>query len=96
MMNSGYNNSNDLGRQRTMPPKVIQSTLDATMLRCPMPLLKTKMVLKTLSPGDILLVLATDTGAKKDIPRFIARSQHRLILSTQEDSVYQFYIQVGS
>lgn len=79
-----------------MPPVTIQSTLDATALRCPMPLLKTKMALKTLEPGDMLLVLSTDSGAKRDIPRFIAHSQHRLVDEVQVDSVYQFYIQVGS
>lgn len=74
----------------------VDKTLDATNMRCPMPLLKTKMVLKSLEPGTILLVLATDSGAKRDIPKYIGSSLHTLVAENVDQSVYQFYIKVGN
>ena len=96
MMDTAYNRVIEMGPKGIMLPETIHLTLDATHMRCPLPLLKTKMALKTLAPEDILLVLATDSGAKTDIPRFIAHSQHRLILEAQDGAIFQFYIQVGS
>ena len=46
------------------------STLDATGLLCPLPVLKARRVLKTVPPGGILEVLATDPGATKDFQHF--------------------------
>jgi tRNA 2-thiouridine synthesizing protein A len=44
--------------------------VDTRGLTCPMPLLKTKKALKSMAPGEILEVLGTDPGSKKDIPDF--------------------------
>ncbi len=74
----------------------VDKTLDATNMRCPMPLLKTKVMLNSMEPGAILLVKATDSGAKRDIPSFIGASQHTLISEKTQHAVFQFYIQVGS
>ena len=44
--------------------------VDTRGLTCPMPLLKTKKALKRMAPGEILEILGTDPGSKKDIPDF--------------------------
>jgi tRNA 2-thiouridine synthesizing protein A len=46
------------------------STLDATGLLCPLPVLKARRALKAVPPGGILEVLATDPGATKDFEHF--------------------------
>jgi tRNA 2-thiouridine synthesizing protein A len=46
------------------------STLDATGLLCPLPVLKARRALKAVPPGGILEVLATDPGATKDFQHF--------------------------
>jgi tRNA 2-thiouridine synthesizing protein A len=46
------------------------STLDATGLLCPLPVLKARRALRTVPPGGILEVLATDPGATKDFVHF--------------------------
>ncbi|MEB3238169.1 MAG: sulfurtransferase TusA family protein [Candidatus Sericytochromatia bacterium] len=40
--------------------------LDAQGLKCPMPIVKAKKELDTLSPGDVLKVVATDKGSVLD------------------------------
>ncbi|WP_045218304.1 sulfurtransferase TusA family protein [Desulfonatronum thioautotrophicum] len=45
-------------------------TLDTSGLSCPMPLLRTKKALKEMSAGQVLKIIGTDPGSKKDIPEF--------------------------
>ena len=67
-------------------------TLDASGLRCPMPLLKTKLELNSMPPGELLRVIATDSGAARDIPAFLALTHHELVSSGQEGNRYTFMI----
>lgn len=46
------------------------STLDATGLLCPLPVLKARRALRAVPAGGILEVLATDPGATKDFQHF--------------------------
>ena len=62
--------------------------LDARGLDCPMPLLKAKRALNTLTAGDRLRVLATDQGSVRDFQVFCEQSGHRLLASDEQDGVY--------
>ena len=70
-------------------------SLDAKKLKCPLPLLKTKMALNNMVHGQILLVMATDSGSKRDIPRYIEASQHNMIAIKDDNQIIEFYIEVG-
>lgn len=70
--------------------------LDASGLQCPMPLLKTKLELNGMSPGERLLVIATDTGSLRDIPAWIALSSHQLLSQSEERGAYRFTIERGA
>lgn len=69
--------------------------LDCTGLRCPLPLLRTKQYLARLAPGVVLEVTATDTGALRDIPAWLAQSPHRLLSQEQAGGFYVFRIERG-
>jgi tRNA 2-thiouridine synthesizing protein A len=47
-----------------------ETVLDARGLKCPLPVLKARRVLKDMAPGGLLRVLATDPGADKDFAHF--------------------------
>ncbi len=79
-------------------PGEIATTLDATGLLCPLPVLKARRALKPLAPGAVLEVLATDPGAVKDFEHFcqttgcellefIARAGRRPALSAAQAGV---------
>ena len=70
-------------------------SLDASGLRCPRPLLKTKLELNSMSPGEQLEVLATDAGSNRDIPAYVAMSPHRLVSQSESNGVYRFMIECG-
>src|SRR5436305_13565115 len=57
----------EAGGEARMRP---DSTLDATGLLCPLPVLKARRALKAVAAGGLLEVLATDPGATKDFEHF--------------------------
>ena len=69
--------------------------LDMTGVACPMPLLKTKLTLKGLDAGQILKVIATDSGSWRDIPKFVGNSSHRLLEQREDAGEYLFWIERG-
>jgi tRNA 2-thiouridine synthesizing protein A len=66
--------------------------LDATGLKCPLPVLKAKKALKTLAPGERLEVHATDPGAPGDFAAFCEATGDSLERSDDVDGAYVFVI----
>lgn len=67
--------------------------LDARGLICPLPVLKAQKRLRTLAPGQRLLVLATDPKAPADFANFCEASGHKLIESSEQDGVFRFVLE---
>ncbi len=67
--------------------------LDATGLRCPMPLLKAKKALNEIEPGTRLRVVATDPGSVRDFAVFSEQSGHALLESTEQDGQYTYLLE---
>ncbi|MFL1405434.1 sulfurtransferase TusA family protein [Marinobacter sp. M1N3S26] len=74
---------------------MVDITLDATGLRCPMPLLKAKLQIGAMTAGQELEVLATDAGSARDIPAWLAHTGHELVSSDEEQGRFRFIIRVG-
>ena len=70
--------------------------LDATGLTCPMPIMKTKKMLQTLSAGQVLHLIATDPGTKSDIPALLGKTGDQMIESSVADKTFHFYIRKSS
>jgi tRNA 2-thiouridine synthesizing protein A len=47
-------------------------TLDVRGLRCPLPLIRARAELRTVAPGELLVVLATDPEAPLDLAALAA------------------------
>lgn len=62
--------------------------LDATGLRCPLPVLRARKALKGMSDGGLLEVLATDTAAPPDFEAFCRETGHTLVTIEQTDEIY--------
>ena len=71
----------------------INRTLDCTGLFCPMPVIKTKMELDTMQSGEVLEVLADDTGFEKDLPAWCKVTGNIFIEMKKEDGILKGYIQ---
>ncbi|WP_230532314.1 sulfurtransferase TusA family protein [Microvirga roseola] len=66
--------------------------LDLSGLKCPLPVLRTRKVLLTLSPGERLQVISTDPLAGIDIPNLIRETGDVLESQKQEDSRLIFLV----
>jgi tRNA 2-thiouridine synthesizing protein A len=51
-------------------------TVDARGLKCPLPLVKTKLALEEVEPGETVRVLATDPEAPIDLAALAADEGH--------------------
>ncbi len=58
-------------------------TLDARGLSCPMPIVKSMQAIKKLRINQVLEILTTDPGSKKDIPTW-AKATHQELISFEE------------
>jgi tRNA 2-thiouridine synthesizing protein A len=58
-------------------------TLDALGLLCPLPVLKARKQLKSMQPGQVLRLLASDPAAVVDVPHFCAESGHEFLRSDE-------------
>ncbi len=66
--------------------------LDARGLNCPLPILRVKKALAELSGGQVLKVLATDSGAVKDFQAFCRQTGHELLESSELGGEFLFLI----
>jgi tRNA 2-thiouridine synthesizing protein A len=66
--------------------------VDARGLSCPMPIVKTATLFRTLAPGTVVEVLATDPGSVKDFAAWTRSTGNELIESTTDGPVFRFLI----
>ena len=66
--------------------------LDATGLKCPMPVLRARRALKPLAVGERLLVRADDPASAKDFPAFCETTGHVLEQVLEDRDEFRFLI----
>lgn len=69
----------------------IDKELDARGLNCPLPLMKTKKTLTDMQVGQVLRVLATDSGSVHDMLAFTKKAGHEML---EQQNVGKDYIHV--
>ena len=69
--------------------------LDARGLLCPMPVVKAAKEIKSLEPGQVLKVLATDRGAIADFPAWADDTGNPLLEWREEDGGLAFWFRRG-
>ena len=76
----------------TMTAYEVAAEFDASGLRCPMPILKTKKEVQQIEVGQILKVIATDIGTKKDFPAWAERTGNEILEMIEEGDKLIWYI----
>jgi tRNA 2-thiouridine synthesizing protein A len=77
----------------------VTETLDVKGLSCPMPVVKTKQAVDDLAGGDVLEVVATDSGSMSDLDGWADGTSGVAMLDQAEreqggENVYVHYVQV--
>jgi tRNA 2-thiouridine synthesizing protein A len=68
------------------------TVLDAKGLLCPLPVLRARKAIKSLSPGEILEIHATDPASRLDVPHFCDATGNELLDMRKEGDVLIFRI----
>jgi len=71
----------------------VTQTLDVKGESCPMPVVKTKTAVDDLDAGDVLEVVATDSGSMSDLDGWADGTDGVELLSQEEgDGVFKHYV----
>ena len=70
----------------------IATLVDARGLSCPLPIVKAARAIKPLASGELIEVLATDPGARRDVPAWCHSTRNELLAVIDEDGVTHFII----
>ena len=66
--------------------------LDAKGLNCPLPVLKAKVALNKMRPGEVLYVEATDPHATIDFEAYSARTGHEIVRLLESSDLIEIYV----
>jgi tRNA 2-thiouridine synthesizing protein A len=68
------------------------TTLDLKDLACPLPIAKTAQAMRTVAPGELVEVYATDPGSVPDFAAWCRATGNELIEQTEDAGPYRFLI----
>ena len=66
--------------------------VDASGLKCPLPVLKARKALQSLTNGDKLRVISTDPASPLDFKHFCNSKGHSLISVEEKEESFEFVI----
>jgi tRNA 2-thiouridine synthesizing protein A len=66
--------------------------LDTKGMNCPLPILKTKKAIETLLKDQVLKVVSSDAGSKKDMVSWAKRTSNEILKIEESSGTYTFFI----
>ena len=73
----------------------VGKSVDARGTACPGPLLEAKKAIGAIDSGQILEVLSSDEGTKKDIPKWANKKGHEYLGTVEESGYFKIYLEKG-
>ena len=70
----------------------IAKIVDARGTACPGPLLAAKKAIGEINSGDVMEILSSDEGTKKDIPKWCKKKKHGFLGIIDEDSHSRMFL----
>ncbi|MGH7322380.1 MAG: sulfurtransferase TusA family protein [Candidatus Rokuibacteriota bacterium] len=70
----------------------IDRTLDCLGLFCPMPIVKTREAIKSMTVGRVLEMVSDDPASDADMKSWARRTGNELVAVTKDGSVYRFLV----
>lgn len=76
-------------------PPVPDQQVDASGLKCPLPILRAKKALAQMSSGQVLEVITTDQHAERDFQAFCAQTGNTLLMqiAAADGAAIRHYLQ---
>ncbi len=73
----------------------INKVIDARGTSCPGPLLAAKKAIGEISGGEIMEILSSDEGTKKDVPKWATKKGHDYLGTIEESGFFKIYLKKG-
>ena len=73
-------------------PIAADREVDARGLNCPLPILRAKKALADLQSGQVLKIVSTDPGSKRDFAAFMRQTGHEMLHTEDGKGEWAFYI----
>lgn len=73
-------------------PDAPDRTLDCVGLFCPMPILKTRETMKSMTVGQLLEMLSDDPASEADLKSWTGRTGHDLLSIERHGAVFRFVL----
>jgi tRNA 2-thiouridine synthesizing protein A len=70
----------------------VSQTLDVRGFNCPIPVLKTRHALTGMLSGEVLEVISSDPGSRKDMIALVERLGHEMLDASEYGSQISYYI----
>ena len=67
-------------------------TVDVKGAACPIPVVKTAKAMKTMSPGELLEILATDPGVEPDMIAWSKQTGNELVSIDRVDDYFRVLV----
>jgi len=70
-------------------------TVDTSGRYCPVPILEVAKAIKTLLPGQVVLVVATDPGVEADMPAWCKATRNPLLALVRDGAAFRAFVRRG-
>jgi tRNA 2-thiouridine synthesizing protein A len=71
---------------------VVNKEVDARGLNCPLPILKAKKALAELQSGEVVKIISTDSGSKRDFEAFARQTGNALVHQAEGNKEWTFFL----
>jgi len=70
----------------------VDKTVDARGTACPGPLLEAKKAMGTIDSGQVMEVLSSDEGTKRDLPKWCNKKGHEFMGIIEEPGYFKVFL----
>lgn len=73
----------------------VNKTVDARGTACPGPLLAAKKAISEIGQGEVMEILSSDEGTKRDVPKWAMKKGHEYLGTIEESGYFRIYMKKG-